>query len=311
MSIPLSLAGKVALISGGSRGIGAATVRMFAAAGAKVVFSYRSARSQAEALAKECGPCHPVACDLNNPEAARLLVAKTVEHFGRLDILIANHGVWPVQDVPIERMSDEQWRSTMSINLDGVFGLVKHAVAQMKAQPRTSGAAGHIVLISSTSGQRGEAYQYDKGAVHGAGIGRNLRKQRCAWLGRYRNERRSFGRSEKRRRNPAHDSVGTGGQTGRDCRTGAVPVYPTSQFHHGGSFQRKRRSGPGRLALRRRDMCGSPTLVAFYATGSAPERSRRGGFLTSCKLPITRQKHLVGSRENVARSCRPHSRDPL
>ena len=56
---------------------------------------------------------------------------------------------WPVEDVPIERMSDEQWRSTMSINLDGVFGLVKHAVAQMKAQPRTSGAAGHIVLISS------------------------------------------------------------------------------------------------------------------------------------------------------------------
>src|ERR1043166_6843241 len=155
MSVPLSLSGKVALISGGSRGIGAATVRMFAAAGAKVVFSYRSARSQAETLAKECGACHPVACDLNNPEAARGLVAETAKHFGRLDILVANHGVWPVQDVPIERMPDEQWRSTMSINLDGVFGLVKHAVAQMKAQPDKTPR--HIVLISSTSGQRGEA----------------------------------------------------------------------------------------------------------------------------------------------------------
>jgi 3-oxoacyl-[acyl-carrier protein] reductase len=170
MSIPLSLSGKVALISGGSRGIGAATVRMFAAAGAKVAFSYRSARSQAEALAKECGAavCHPIASDLNSPEAARALVAETVRHFGRLDILVANHGVWPEQDVPIERMADEQWRSTMSINLDGVFGLVKHAVAQMKSQARKNDPAGHIVLISSTSGQRGEAFHCDYSATKGA-----------------------------------------------------------------------------------------------------------------------------------------------
>ncbi len=136
MSIPLSLSGKVALISGGSRGIGAATVRMFTAAGAKVAFSYRSARSEAEALAKECGTnvCRAIAADLNSPEAARALVAEAVLHFGRLDILVANHGVWPEQDVPIDRMSDEQWRSTLAINLDGVFGLVKYAVAQMKAR---------------------------------------------------------------------------------------------------------------------------------------------------------------------------------
>jgi len=56
----------------------------------------------------------------------------------------------------------------MSINLDGVFGLVKHAVAQMKAQPRTNTAAGHIVLISSTSGQRGEAFHCDYSATKGA-----------------------------------------------------------------------------------------------------------------------------------------------
>ncbi len=170
MSIPLSLSGKVALISGGSRGIGAATVRMFAAAGAKVAFSYLNARSQAEALAKECGAavCHPIASDLKNLEAARALVAETVRHFGQLNILVANHGVWPPEDVAIERMSDEQWRSTMSINLDGVFGLVKYAVAQMKAQPRKTSAAGHIVLISSTSGQRGEAFHCDYSATKGA-----------------------------------------------------------------------------------------------------------------------------------------------
>jgi len=95
MPVSLSLSGKVALISGGSRGIGAATVRMFAAAGAKVVFSYRSARSQAEALVQECGPgvSRSVSCDLNNPEAARSLVAETVKHFGRLDILVINAGI--------------------------------------------------------------------------------------------------------------------------------------------------------------------------------------------------------------------------
>jgi 3-oxoacyl-[acyl-carrier protein] reductase len=170
MSISLSLSGKVALISGGSRGIGAAAVRMFTAAGAKVAFSYQRARAQAEALAIECGPaiCHPIQSDLNTPESAHALVAETVKHFGRLDILVANHGVWPADDVAIDQMTDAQWRSTLSINLDGVFGLVRHAVAQMKAQPRNHSLAGHIVLISSTSGQRGEAFHCDYSASKGA-----------------------------------------------------------------------------------------------------------------------------------------------
>jgi 3-oxoacyl-[acyl-carrier protein] reductase len=170
MPVSLSLPNKVALITGGSRGIGAATVRLFAAAGAKVVFSYQKARSQAEALAKECGEanCHAVASNLTDANSARILVAETVQHFGRLDILVANHGVWPTQDVAIEKMTTEQWRDTLSINLDAVFGLVKYTVAQMKAQPRAGTAAGHIVLISSTSGQRGEAFHCDYSASKGA-----------------------------------------------------------------------------------------------------------------------------------------------
>jgi 3-oxoacyl-[acyl-carrier protein] reductase len=170
MSVPLSLSGKVALITGGSRGIGAATVRLFTQAGAKVVFSYRSARSQAEALAKECGQasCHAVASNLHDPESARVLVAEAAKQFGRIDILVANHGVWQAEDVAIDKMSDEQWRSTLSINLDAVFGLIKHTVARMKAQARQGGAAGHIVLLSSTSGQRGEAFHCDYSATKGA-----------------------------------------------------------------------------------------------------------------------------------------------
>jgi 3-oxoacyl-[acyl-carrier protein] reductase len=174
MPVSLSLSNKVALITGGSRGIGAATVRLFIQAGAKVVFSYQKARSQAEALVKECGEanCHAIGSNLNDPDSARVLVFEAAKHFGRIDILVANHGVWPAEDVAIEKMSDEQWRSTVSINLDAVFGLVKHTVvqmkAQMKSQPRTNAAAGHIVLISSTSGQRGEAFHCDYSATKGA-----------------------------------------------------------------------------------------------------------------------------------------------
>jgi 3-oxoacyl-[acyl-carrier protein] reductase len=170
MSIPLSLSGKVALITGGSRGIGAAAVRMFAAADAKVVFNYQKAKSQAEALVKECGEknCRAIQSDLNGADAARQLVADAAKQFGRIDVLVANHGVWPAEDVAIEKMSDEQWRSTLSINLDAVFGLVKHMVAQMKSRPSAGSAAGHIVLISSTSGQRGEAFHADYSATKGA-----------------------------------------------------------------------------------------------------------------------------------------------
>ena len=170
MSVPLSLSNKVALITGGSRGIGAATVRLFAAAGARVVFSYQKAREQAETLAKECGQanCHAVASNLTTPDSARALVTEAVKHFGRLDILVANHGIWPAQDIAIDKMTDEQWRSTLSINLDAVFGLVKYSVAQMKKQAPTGSAAGHIVLISSTSGQRGEAFHCDYSASKGA-----------------------------------------------------------------------------------------------------------------------------------------------
>jgi 3-oxoacyl-[acyl-carrier protein] reductase len=170
MPVTLSLANEVALITGGSRGIGAATVRLFAAAGAKVIFNYQQARVQAEALAKECGEenCRALQSDLNSAGSAAALVAEAAKQFGRIDILVANHGVWPAEDVAIESMTTEQWRNTLSINLESVFGLIKHTVAQIKSQPRQGAAAGHIVLISSTSAQRGEAYHCDYSASKGA-----------------------------------------------------------------------------------------------------------------------------------------------
>src|SRR5215831_3811536 len=108
MSVTLSLAGKVALVTGGSRGIGAATVRVFVEAGARVMFNYQRAKARADALVSECGPehCAAVACDLNGFESASNLVQETVKHFGRLDILVANHGIWPAVDAPIDQMTD-------------------------------------------------------------------------------------------------------------------------------------------------------------------------------------------------------------
>jgi len=168
--VSLSLDHKVALITGGSRGIGAATVRMFVAAGAQVMFSYEKSRDQSERLVKELGKdrCAAMACNLSGTETARDLVAATVSRFGRLDILVANHGIWPPDDAPIEQMTEAQWRNTLAVNLDAVFALLKHSVAQMKKQGKSGSAAGHIVLVSSTAGQRGEAFHCDYAATKGA-----------------------------------------------------------------------------------------------------------------------------------------------
>jgi 3-oxoacyl-[acyl-carrier protein] reductase len=177
MAVGLDLTRKTALITGGARGIGAETVRLFTQAGARVAFNYRQARERAEALVGECGGAgskagHAVAIEqeLSSPAEGRELVQKAVAALGRLDILVVNHGVWPPHDAPIARMDEAQWRRTMAVNLDSVFGLVQAAVGQMEAQarPAPEAPAGHIVLISSTAGQRGEAYHADYAVTKGA-----------------------------------------------------------------------------------------------------------------------------------------------
>jgi 3-oxoacyl-[acyl-carrier protein] reductase len=165
--VVLSLDGRVAVVTGGSRGIGAAVVRAFTAAGAKVLFNYHQARSEADRLVDECegsARCAGIQAELSSPEASRQLVNAAVQRFGKLDVIVGNHGVWPPQDAPIDQMTDEQWRQTIAINLDSIFGLVKHSVSQMKK----SRSGGHIVLISSTAGQRGEAFHCDYAASKGA-----------------------------------------------------------------------------------------------------------------------------------------------
>jgi 3-oxoacyl-[acyl-carrier protein] reductase len=182
--VPLLLEDKVALITGGSRGIGADTVRLFCQAGARVGFNFRRSRDQALALAAECGGrpnCLAIERKLDCAADGHSLVDAAVRVFGRLDILIVNHGIWEADDVGIADMTDDQWSHTMSVNLDSVFGLVQAAVAQFDRQiaeaaldeavqhtaPKSE-TTGHIVLISSTAGQRGEAYHADYAVTKGA-----------------------------------------------------------------------------------------------------------------------------------------------
>ena len=198
--VSMSLDGKVALVTGGSRGIGAETVRVFVESGARVAFSYRQARTRALDLEAQCGgpqTCVAIEQELSSPSDGRALVAAAVKAFGRLDILVANHGVWEPEDAPIAQMDEAQWRRTLAVNLDSVFGLVQAAVGQFERQSSlgrratggvdatgvdlatratagrengatSSEATGHIVLISSTAGQRGEAFHADYAVTKGA-----------------------------------------------------------------------------------------------------------------------------------------------
>ncbi len=177
---------KVALITGGSRGIGAETVRLFVHAGARVGFNFYRSRDKALALAAECGGrprCLAIERKLDCAADGHSLVEAAVRVFGRLDILVANHGIWESDDVPIAEMTEEQWSNTMAVNLDSVFGLVQAVVMQFDKQIADAreaetvgvpapvggnGSTGHIVLISSTAGQRGEAFHADYAVTKGA-----------------------------------------------------------------------------------------------------------------------------------------------
>src|SRR5437899_8116316 len=122
--VVLSLKDRVAVVTGGSRGIGAAIVRMFSTAGARVLFNYQKAKTEAEFLVKACGGeqrCAAVQADLASIASTQALVKAAVDRFGRVDILVGNHGVWPPEDAPVDKMSDEQWRTTLGIKRERIF----------------------------------------------------------------------------------------------------------------------------------------------------------------------------------------------
>ena len=170
----IDLSGKVALITGGSRGIGAATALLFARAGARVAITYRSRKRDAERVLEGLrsegaegeggrgeGSDRAYQLDLASRESNERVVADVVRDFGGLDCFVANAGIWAPEEVPVARMSDAQWRETMQVNLDSVF-------YGCRAVLRVIRLGGSVVIVTSTAGQRGEAFHADYAATKGA-----------------------------------------------------------------------------------------------------------------------------------------------
>jgi 3-oxoacyl-[acyl-carrier protein] reductase len=162
----IALENKVALVTGGSRGIGEAIALALAAAGADVAASYLSQREKAEEVVRRIEALGRRAislqADVAKEEAVKELVDQTVSRLGGLDVLVANAGIWKRASLP--EMTPEEWDETLGTNLKGVFLAAKHAARVMI--PRKWG---RVILISSTSGQRGEAfyshYSASKGGI--------------------------------------------------------------------------------------------------------------------------------------------------
>jgi 3-oxoacyl-[acyl-carrier protein] reductase len=165
----ISLAGKAALITGGSRGIGAAAVKLFAQAGADVIFSYNKAKDaalQVEQEAKKHGTrVEAFKADVSKHLDNKKLVDQCIARLGRLDIVVANAGIWNADDLPIESMSEKQWDDMMRVNLKSVYSIVHFSVPQMIKQK-----SGKIIPIASTAGQRGESFHTHYGASKGGVI---------------------------------------------------------------------------------------------------------------------------------------------
>lgn len=160
----LDLRGRVAIVSGGSRGIGAACCRLLARAGCAVVVNYRRRADAAAAVAEEIagsgGRAIALGADVANPHLVDAMVTETVEEFGGVDFLVANAGIWA--GGAIESLTDADWARMIGVNLTGTFHLVRACVPHLR---RRTGAG--IVLIASTAGQRGEAFHAHYAASKG------------------------------------------------------------------------------------------------------------------------------------------------
>src|SRR5262249_24277353 len=134
----ISLAGEAALITGGSRGIGAAAGKRFVPAGAGGVFNYNKAKGGAariETEARKHGTrVEAFKADVGKHDDNKTLVEQCIARLGRLDILVANAGVSNADDLPIEKMSEKQWDEMMRVNLKSVYSLIHFAVPQMIKQ---------------------------------------------------------------------------------------------------------------------------------------------------------------------------------
>lgn len=166
----LSFKDKVIVITGGSRGIGASASIRFAEAGAAaVVINYHTNQAAAEAVAEQVralgSKALAVRADISQMADSKCLIDTAVSEFGRVDVLVANAGVWPPVDTPLVSLEPEQFEHTIRTNVNGVYYVSRFAAEYFVKQK-----SGNIVTVSSTAGQRGEAGHADYAASKGAVI---------------------------------------------------------------------------------------------------------------------------------------------
>jgi 3-oxoacyl-[acyl-carrier protein] reductase len=162
------LEGKVAIITGASRGIGKGIAEKFIAEGAKVVFTYASSEEKARALEAELtaqgGVAKGYKSDASDFNAANTLIEEVVKEFGTVDILVNNAGI--TRDNLLMRMTEEQWDEIMTVNLKSVFNLTKAVI-----KPMLKAKSGSIINMSSVVGVKGNAGQANYAASKAGIIG--------------------------------------------------------------------------------------------------------------------------------------------
>ena len=152
------LGSKVVLITGASGGIGSAIARKFAAEGARLILHYRTGHDRVTALQRDLGDVETITlkADLAQETGVRRLFAQAIKRFGRVDTLVANAGWWETRDVPLHKMSLQQWRKTMDGVLTSTFLTLREFMIQVEKQRH-----GNAVLIASTAAVFGEAGHAD------------------------------------------------------------------------------------------------------------------------------------------------------
>lgn len=156
--------GRTVLVTGGSRGIGAACVRLFVELGARVGFTWRTGEAEARDLERDFdGMARGWRVDVTDDGQVERFVREAEEAWGGVHVAIANAGIWKA--ARMERMTAEEWDETLEVNLGGTWRLCREAVPAIRRR-----GGGSIVVVSSTAGQRGESLHSHYAASKGAQI---------------------------------------------------------------------------------------------------------------------------------------------